>query len=177
MTGSPDFAVSAVASAAAVIADGSADASSVPRIVVGVDGSDSSIDALREAVVVATALGGTIQAVGAWHHPATLEAYYPAGECSPEHDASEILASAAKAVFADDVPDWFSWTVRQGTPAHVLIDASKDARLLIVGSRGHGGVVGLLLGSVSAACAERAHCPVLIMHKARVATPTAKAAA
>jgi nucleotide-binding universal stress UspA family protein len=46
----------------------------------------------------------------------------------------------------------------------VLIDASATADLLIVGSRGHGGFVGLLLGSVSAACAESAHCPVLIMH-------------
>lgn len=136
-----------------------------PRIVVGIDGSPSSVDALREAVTVATAFGGTVEAVGAWHHPATLEAYYPAGECSPEHDASESVATAAREVFADAPPAWFSWSVQQGGAAHVLVEASRGAKLLIVGSRGHGGVVGLLLGSVSAACAERAECPVLIMHK------------
>jgi Universal stress protein family. len=48
----------------------------------------------------------------------------------------------------------------------VLIEESAHASMLILGSRGHGGFVGMLLGSVSAACAEHAHCPVLVMHGA-----------
>jgi nucleotide-binding universal stress UspA family protein len=53
-------------------------------------------------------------------------------------------------------------SVLPGLAAEVLIDASKGAGLLVVGSRGKGGFEGLILGSVSAKCAQRAHCSVLI---------------
>ena len=67
-------------------------------------------------------------------------------------------------VFGAHRPQDLRLVVREGYPAHVLIEASKDAALLVVGSRGHGGFVGLLLGSVSANCAERANCPVVVVH-------------
>jgi nucleotide-binding universal stress UspA family protein len=51
-----------------------------------------------------------------------------------------------------------------GPPARTLIEESRNAFMLVLGSRGHGGFAGLLLGSVSTACAQHAHCPVLIMH-------------
>lgn len=134
------------------------------RVIVGVDGSPSSLAALRQAIVVASAFRATVEAIGVWHVPSTSNAFYPAGQWSPKEDARAMMGEAAEAVFGDTKPPWFRWSVREGSAARVLIAASTDADLLIVGSRGHSGVVGLLLGSVSAACAEGAHCPVLIMH-------------
>jgi nucleotide-binding universal stress UspA family protein len=54
-------------------------------------------------------------------------------------------------------------SAQQGPAAEVLVESSRDADLLVVGRRGRGGFVGLLLGSVSQRCAERAHCPVVIV--------------
>ena len=63
--------------------------------------------------------------------------------------------------------------VVEGHPAQVLIDAADGATLLVVGRRGHGGVVGLLLGSVARACTEHAPCPVVVVPPAPTgAAPT-----
>jgi nucleotide-binding universal stress UspA family protein len=132
------------------------------RIVVGIDGSESSIEALRYAVRAADAFGCSVEAVAAWTYPAGAEVALLAG-WSPEHDAHEILETVADAVFAGDRPSWFSAITKPGLAARTLIEASAGAEMLVVGSRGHGGFVGLLLGSVSGACAEHAHCPVLII--------------
>jgi nucleotide-binding universal stress UspA family protein len=53
----------------------------------------------------------------------------------------------------------------------MLLDVSTGAQMLVVGSHGHGGFAGLLLGSVSAACAEHARCPVLVVHDRLAAPP------
>lgn len=136
-----------------------------PRIVVGVDGSEASIGALRRGVRVATALKTSLEAVTAWQYPMPVGDYVPV-DWSPENDAKLILTDAIHTVFGDNPPNWFSSTVVQGQPAQVLIEESDGAEMLIVGSRGHGGFVGLLLGSVSSACAEHARCPVLVLHDA-----------
>ena len=135
-------------------------------VVVGIDGSESSIDALRHAVRVAKAFGASLEAITVWNYPPVFETYPPAN-WSPEADAREIVDTAAKEVFGGDLPSWFRATTRRGSIARTLIEESEGAAMLILGSRGHGGFVGLLLGSVSAACAEHAHCPVLIVHPAR----------
>ena len=133
------------------------------RIVVGVDGSEESVTALRRAVRIANALNASIEAVSTWRIPsgyATVGEY----EYSPLDDANAILSGAAKSVFGAKNPQWFTTATFEGNAADILIEQSKGAEMLIVGSRGHGGLAGVLLGSVSAMCAEHAHCPVLIIH-------------
>lgn len=134
-------------------------------IVVGVDGSAPSIEALRRAAAISSALGVPIKAVTVWQFPATVTLYYfPATDWSPDDDARKTLRTAIDQAFAGAPPANLDTAVIEGSPARVLIRESKHANMLILGSRGHGGFTGLLLGSVSAACAEHAHCPVLIVH-------------
>lgn len=133
------------------------------RIVVGVDGSPSSIAALRWAARIAGATGACIEATTAWDYPPTYGA--PVDPTwRPDLDARAILDGALEAVFGDHRPEGLDAVVIHGQARVVLLNASKGAQMLVVGSRGHGGFAGLLLGSVSSACAEHAHCPVLVVH-------------
>jgi len=148
-----------------------------PRIVVGVDGSASSIDALRRGARMAEALGVRLEAITVWQYPLEFGGYVTS-EWSPETDARSVLDESAQEVFGGTPPDWLVPVVCEGSTAQVLIDASKGAEMLIVGSRGHGGFVGLLLGSVSSRGAEYAHCPVLVVHSGdREVAPAAVAEA
>lgn len=140
-----------------------------PRIVVGVDGSVSSVGALRRGARIATALGLPVEAVAAWQYPNTYGGY--AGEVwapsveSISDGARAMLDGAATAVFGESArPSWYHESVLEAGTARTLLDESEGAEMLIVGSRGHGGFAGLLLGSVSEACAEHATCPVLVVH-------------
>ena len=136
-----------------------------PRIVVGVDGSEPSKLALRWAAALARAMGGAhIEAVSAWHLPTAYGWSYAPDNWNPSGDDERALRDAVDEVFAAERPADLELIVREGVAAHVLLEQSKGAALLIVGSRGHGGFAGLLLGSVSMACAEHAACPVLIAH-------------
>ena len=134
------------------------------HIVVGVDGSGQSKAALRWAARFLAITGGRIDAVIAWHPPASFGWSYVPGDWNPEKDAEKVLSRAVDEVFGADRPLGMQLIVREGNPAKVLLDASRDADLLVVGSRGHGGFAGLLLGSVSAHCAEHATLPVLVVH-------------
>lgn len=133
------------------------------RIIVGVDGSEASVTALRHGIRMANALGASLEAIATWH---LLSSYSSGSEFgfTPQDDARSILEGAVKSTFGADVPEWFTATTMEGKADQILIEQSRGAEMLVVGSRGHGGLSGLLLGSVSALCAERAHCPVLIIH-------------
>jgi nucleotide-binding universal stress UspA family protein len=133
-----------------------------PRIVVGVDGSDPSKLALRWAARIAAAENARIEAVMAWQMP-TL-AYASVGPIvEMQHAMENALTHDVDDVFGEDRPDGMQLRAVQGGGAAVLLDASRDALLVVVGSRGRGGFAGLLLGSVSTKVAEHAECPVFIV--------------
>jgi nucleotide-binding universal stress UspA family protein len=137
------------------------------RIVVGVDGSSTSREALAWAVREARTNGGRVEAVHAWNVPAP--AMYPYGAIAIEHDETyakrsrDILDQVVDGTDTRGLEEPVERIVAQGGPAQVLLEVAKGADLLVVGSRGLGGFTGLLLGSVGSQCVHHAHCPVLVV--------------
>jgi nucleotide-binding universal stress UspA family protein len=148
-------------------------------VVVGVDGSESSVKALREARRIAEGLGAPLEAVAVWQQTHSMYDFYQSQSgWTPEKEIEKLLTDASEAAFGQDQPARFTKTVLQGPPTKALIRRSADAEMLVLGSRGHGGFAGLLLGSVSSACVAHAKCPVLIVHnKDQVRMDAEKAAA
>ena len=138
------------------------------RIVAGVDGSESSLSALRWAIRQAGLTGAAVDAVAAWHNPvmAASYGYVPVGT-EEDYDFKEItekiLADAISSAQAPDSDVRVRSNVIEGNAAQALIDASDGAELLVVGSRGHGGFTEALLGSVSQHCVHYARCPVVVI--------------
>lgn len=129
------------------------------RIVVGIDGSESSIGALRLAVELAASLGAQVEALSVWQpYYGTVEMPMPIENL--EKKAREAMATALSSIDPGDVE--ITEGVVEGDPATVLIHRSSNADMLVVGTRGRGGFAGLLLGSVSQRCAQQASCPVLV---------------
>jgi nucleotide-binding universal stress UspA family protein len=146
----------------------------MPRIVVGVDGSEGAAKALHWALGEARLRGASLRVVHAWSVPLVLSIPSADAFGIPEpaesmqqvraalhKEADEILERSLQGIEADDVE--IDGEVVEGKPARMLIDAATGADLLVVGSRGLGGFTGLLLGSVSQQCAHHAHCPVVIV--------------
>jgi nucleotide-binding universal stress UspA family protein len=133
-------------------------------IVVGVDGSEESKAALRWAARLAGPLGARLEVVSAWHVPVSYGMGGPTADWNPMQDITKCATEAVDEVFGPDRPAELEIVIENGGAAHVLIRHSRGAEMVVVGSRGHGGFAGLLLGSVSAAVAEHATCPVLVIH-------------
>jgi nucleotide-binding universal stress UspA family protein len=133
-------------------------------IVVGVDGSDSSIRALRWAANQAKVTGASLTVVTTWEFPPTFgwAPPYPS-DFDPDKDARKALQKNVDAVLGPDPEVPVQLDVVEGHPSSVLVEKAKDAELLVVGSRGHGAFAGMLLGSVSEYCAAHAPCPVVIV--------------
>lgn len=133
-------------------------------IVVGVDGSPESGRALRFAVLLARKLGHDVRTITTWQWPEALNRDEPPFDhWSPEQDALSSASSAldaAEDLIDDDVQ--VRSELVEGPAAAVLLEASRDATLLVLGSRGLGGFRGLLVGSVGQECAQHASCPVVI---------------
>jgi nucleotide-binding universal stress UspA family protein len=138
------------------------------RIVVGIDGSEYSPAALQLAGRMASALKAPVEVITClgwsdFYLPSRLP---PGNLEAPEQlesVARRLVDEAIERAYGTDRPDNLSVTVKEGAPAKVLVEESRNAQLLVVGRRGHGGVLGQFIGSVSAACSAHAHCPVLVV--------------
>ncbi len=134
-----------------------------PRIVVGVDGFESSEAALRWAIHQAKLTGAVVEAVTAWHVPAGTGLVPIADMPDYQDDARTVLAEAITEVCTTDPEVEVRPHVVAGRAGQVLVDAADGADLLVVGCRGHGGLAEALLGSVGQFCVHHAPCPVVIM--------------
>lgn len=132
-------------------------------IVVGLDGSRGSLSALCWALEEASSLAVSLLAVTAWEFPteSTFGAMTTAGDFHPVVAAEETLAKALAEAGVSPADETVSTAAVEGHPAEVLLQAAKQAQLLVVGSRGHGKFVGALLGSVSHYVTAHAVCPVV----------------
>ena len=136
-------------------------------IVVGIDGSKTSRSALRWAADEANRRGSEVVAVTAWAPvlpPVTSGDTAPhTAPSKPRDDAADELLQTIVDELGENPPVKVQPVVKEGNPARVLIDASGDADLLVVGTRGYGGFAGLLLGSVSQQVAAHADCTVVVV--------------
>ena len=145
------------------------------RIVVGIDGSEYSPAALQLAGRMAAALNAPIEIITClgWSD-FSLPSRLPPGNLEApgqlESVARRLVDQAIERAYGNDRPAGLAVTVKVGPPAKVLVEESRNAQLLVVGRRGHGGILGQVIGSVSAACSAHAHCPVLVVGDDSLAT-------
>lgn len=141
----------------------------IGSIVVGVDGSPSSVAALRWAYGEAAHHSASLTVVTTWHRP-TLPMSPPYGsmtekdyETLPKQSALDALDEMVARLEEREPAVDVRTSIEEGSPAEVLIERSKECDLVVVGSRGHGGFAGILLGSVSQHLVAHAHCPVVVI--------------
>jgi nucleotide-binding universal stress UspA family protein len=138
-------------------------------IVVGVDGSDGSKQALEWAAAEAKLRELPLTVLLAWHIPSGLyaggawTALTPELKEDVERRANQRLEETCAAVGSALDGLEVKCSVVRGLAPQALIEAAQKATMLVVGTRGHGGFVGLLLGSVSQQCAHHSPCPIVIV--------------
>jgi nucleotide-binding universal stress UspA family protein len=140
-------------------------------VVVGVDGSAESVAALAWAARYAGATGARVRAILAWHYPGAVGG--PPIEVAPDsvhHQTEEqekgTLSEAVTKAYGGPAPAGVEATLGYGHAAQVLVEASREADLLVVGRRGHRAFAGMLVGSVSLHCVIGAFCPVVVVRDA-----------
>lgn len=134
-------------------------------IVVGVDGSEPAQKALAWALEEARMRGVPVTVVHGWDY------YTPYGRNMAAYVGLDTLEAEIRKMVADAVEPWrekyddvpIQTRLISVSGVAALVEASKDADLVVVGSRGHGGFVGMLLGSVSRGVVQHAHCPVVVV--------------
>jgi len=129
------------------------------RIVVGVDGSEASRDALSWAADQADLTGAALVVVNAWGP------IYPVG-IDPEEKARKAVVKILELVLGADRAGAVQLVLSPDAPGHLLVHEAREADLLVVGSHGHGALKDALLGSVSEHCVHHAACPVVVIRAA-----------
>lgn len=140
------------------------------RVVAGVDGSDTAKKAVRWAAREAKLRGSKLELVSAWEIPVYGFAYDQGYAAMSEEmlkglveNAEEYLAAAVTEARSEALEVEIETITVEGQAANVLVDVSRGADLLVIGSRGLGGFRELVLGSVSQQCAQHCTCPVVIV--------------
>lgn len=133
------------------------------QIVVGYDGSAGANAALEWALDEAKLRGVGLRIVHAFpalvsYFGTTAHEHYPEAEADAREQFEKLLANAPSSDAVETVN-----VLVAGNPAEVLTEESAGAALLVVGSRGIGGLRGLVVGSVSMQCVSYAHCPVVVV--------------
>lgn len=136
-------------------------------ILVGVDGSPGSRSALTWAAAEAADHGAELVVLDVWEPtllpPMGSGGVPPSGLSESGEGAADDLLVIIREELGEEPPVFVQPRVKQGNAAEVLIEESADADLLVVGTRGHGGFAGLVLGSVSQHVAAYAKCPVTVV--------------
>jgi nucleotide-binding universal stress UspA family protein len=144
------------------------EAKTAHRIVVGIDGSAASREALRWAAKEAEARGVGLQVVGVWSFPMYLD---PMGGAHPLPDLLERTEERERKMIDDEIVGVLgaspavsiTKTLRCGSTAPALLAESDGADLLVIGSRGRGGFLSVLLGSTAMHCVQHASVPVAVV--------------
>lgn len=138
------------------------------RVVVGIDGYDDSRPALDWACDLAARTGATLELVHAWEYPyRTKDAVFGSPKDVMQRDATALAESVVAGLSEAHRAAISATHVLEGLTADVLIDAAKDADLIVVGSRGRGGLRSLLLGSVSRKVVQHSPCTVAVIPTGR----------
>jgi nucleotide-binding universal stress UspA family protein len=132
------------------------------RIVVGIDGSNSSLSALEWAARQAEFTDASLDIVASWEWPTSYGWSVVPGGYDPSGDLRSMIEPILETLRVAHPRVVVQAKILEGHPAPVLIRESMGAELLVVGSRGHGEFVGMLIGSVSEHCVANASCPVVV---------------
>lgn len=130
-------------------------------IVVGVDGSAASADALRWAARQAELTGAELRAVSSWRWPNYITVRPPGIDLAT--DTERTLNEVVDAALAGFDGLTVTRHVIEGPPGPALLALSENAELLVVGAKGRAAFPGMLLGSVAEYCVRNGHCPVVVV--------------
>lgn len=142
-------------------------------LLVAFDGSPSAVAALTWASENASLLGLEIEVVNVWEYAESpldvagvgFGSGGYVGESDPKIWSDQILKEGVRIVYGDHF-DQVKMTSVEGSVTRTLVEMSSSAKLLVMGSRGHGKFADLILGSISASCSAKSKCPVVIVHSA-----------